>query len=137
VVQEAHYSEPPDRNPSRSYPPQTEKSDHGSETMWRVRQDVSSSYHSQRNHNNYNTMAGGSRQSGVWDRNNHGREDFESWSPENSPTRNPRYIPGRNYPESRVNHERNHRPEWSRQRGSSGHWDPGRQGHRKWHDERR
>nr|ADV56700.1 homeobox protein [Phaseolus vulgaris] len=127
VVQEAHYTEPPYRNPSRSYPPQTEKSDHGSESMWRVRQDVSPSYHSQRNHNNYNAMAGGSRQSGVWDRNNHGREGFESWSPENSPTRNPRHIPGRNYPESRVNHGRNHRPEWSRERGSSGHWDPGRQ----------
>ncbi|KAK7378954.1 hypothetical protein VNO80_04405 [Phaseolus coccineus] len=137
VVQEAHYTEPPYRNPSRSYPPQTEKSDHGSESMWRVRQDVSPSYHSQRNHNNYNAMAGGSRQSGVWERNNHGREDFESWSPENSPTRNTRYIPGRNYPESRVNHGRNHRPEWSRQRGSSGHWDPGRQVNRKWHDQRR
>jgi len=137
VVQEAHYTEPPYRNPSRSYPPQTEKSDHGSESMWRVRQDVSPSYHSQRNHNNYNAMAGGSRQSGVWDRNNHGREGFESWSPENSPTRNPRHIPGRNYPESRVNHGRNHRPEWSRERGSSGHWDPGRQVNRKWHDQRR
>nr|KYP71331.1 Homeobox protein LUMINIDEPENDENS [Cajanus cajan] len=135
--QEAHYTEPSYRTPVHSYPPQTEKSDHGSDT-WRVRQqEVSSSYHSQRNHNNYNTMVGGSRQSGIWDRNNHGRGEFESWSPENSPTRNPRYAPGRNYPESRMNHGRNHRPEWSRQRGSSGHWDPGRQGNRKWHDQRR
>ncbi|KAG4928583.1 hypothetical protein JHK85_055069 [Glycine max] len=139
LTQEVHYTEPPYRNPGRSYPPQIEKSDHGSDNMWRVRQDhVSSSYHSQRNHNNnYNTMVGGSRQSGFWDRNNHARGEFESWSPENSPTRNPRYAPGRNYPESRMNHGRNPRPEWSRQRGSSGHWDPGRQGNRKWHDQRR
>ncbi|KAG5072909.1 hypothetical protein JHK86_008120 [Glycine max] len=139
LAQEVHYTEPPYRNPGRSYPPQIEKSDHGSDNMWRVRQDhVSSSYLSQRNHNNnYNTIVGGSRQSGFYDRNNHARGEFESWSPENSPTRNPRYAPGRNYPESRMNHGRNHRPEWSRQRGSSGHWDPGRQGNRKWHDQRR
>ncbi|CAJ1878956.1 unnamed protein product [Sphenostylis stenocarpa] len=136
VVLEAHYTEPPHRNPSRSYPPQIEKSDHGSENMWRVRQDVSSSYHSQRNHN-HNTMVGGSRQSGLCDRNIQGREDFESWSPENSPTRNPRCVPGRNYPESRINQGRGHRPEWSRQRGSSGHWDPGKQGNRNWQDQRR
>ncbi|XP_027926504.1 homeobox protein LUMINIDEPENDENS [Vigna unguiculata] len=135
VVQEAHYTEPPYCNPSRSYPPQTEKSDHGSERVWRTRQDVA--FSSQRNPNNYSTMVGGSRQSGLWDRNNQGGEDFESWSPENSPTRNPRHIPGRNYQESRVNHGRNHRPEWSRQRGSSEHWDPGRQENRKWHDQRR
>lgn len=139
LAQEVHYTEPPYRNPGRSYPPQIEKSDHGSDNMWRVRQDhVSSSYLSQRNHNNnYNTIVGGSRQSGFYDRNNHARGEFESWSPENSPTRNPRYAPGRNYPESRMNHGRNPRPEWSRQRGSSGHWDPGRQGNRKWHDQRR
>ena len=73
-----------------------------------------------------------------WDRNNHAREEYESWSPENSPTRNPRYAPGRNFPESRMNHHgRSHRPDWSRHRGSSGHWEPGRQGNRKWHDHRR
>ncbi|KAK7396862.1 hypothetical protein VNO78_18024 [Psophocarpus tetragonolobus] len=139
VIQEAHYTEPSYRNHLvRSYPPHIEKSDHGSDNIWRVRQEHgSSSCHSQRNHNNnYNAMVGGSRQSGFWDRNNHAREEFESWSPENSPTRNPRYGPGRN-PESRMNHGRNHRPEWSRQRGSSGHWDPGRQGNRRWHDQRR
>ncbi|KAK7337417.1 hypothetical protein VNO77_17990 [Canavalia gladiata] len=136
LLQEAHYTEPSYRNPVHSYP-QIEKSGHVSD-LWRVRQEVSSSsYHSQRNHNNYNTLVGGSMQSGSWDRNSHGREEFESWSPENSPIRNPRHVPGRNYPESRTNHVRNHRPEWSRQRGSSGHWDPGRQGNRKWHDHRR
>ncbi|KAK7284679.1 hypothetical protein RJT34_19429 [Clitoria ternatea] len=136
LPQQAHPSEPSYRNHGHSYPPQTEKSGHVSD--WRGRQNMSSSYHSQRNHDNFNTSVhSGSMQSGSWDRNNHVREEFESWSPENSPTRNPRYVPGRNFPESRMNHARNHRPEWSRHRGSSAHWDPGRQGNRKWHDQRR
>ncbi|KAJ1412645.1 Homeobox-like domain superfamily [Sesbania bispinosa] len=138
LLHQAHYTEPSYRNTVHSYPPQIEKSGPVSD-LWRVRQDVSSSYHSQRNHSNYNTYGGGSMQSGSWDRNNQGREEFESWSPENSPTRNPRYVPGRNVQESRMNHVRNHRPEWSRQRGSSGHWDPGsgRHGNKRWHDQRR
>jgi hypothetical protein len=103
----------------------------------RVRQDIPPSYHSQQNHNNYNTLVGGSMQSGSWDRNNYEREGLESWSPHDSPTRNPRYAPGRNPPESRMNNVRSQRPEWSRQRGSSGHWDRGRHENRKWHDQRR
>lgn len=135
---QAQFTEPSYRNPVHSYPPQIEKSGPVSD-LWRVRQeDISSSYHSQRNQNNYNTSVGGSMQSGSWDRNNRGREGYETWSPENSPTRNPRSVPGRNYPESRMNNNvRNNRPEWSRQRGSSGHWDPGRHENRKWHDQRR
>lgn len=141
MLHQAHFTEPSYRDLVHSYPPQVEKSGPVTD-MWRVRQDMPSSYHSQRNHNNYNSLVGERvpMQSGSLDRNsNHGREGFESWSPENSPTRNPRYVPGRNYPESRMNHVRNHRPEWSRQRGSSGHWDPGRQhhGNRKWNDQRR
>ncbi|XP_061369379.1 homeobox protein LUMINIDEPENDENS [Gastrolobium bilobum] len=136
LPQQAHFTEPSYRNTVHSYPPQVEKSGPVSD-VWRIRQDMSSRYHTQRNHNNYNTMVGGSMQSGSSDRNNNGREEFESWSPENSPTRNPRYVPGRNYPESRMNNVRNHRPEWSRQRGSSGHGDPGRQGNKRWHDQRR
>ncbi|KAL5060512.1 hypothetical protein RYX36_032116 [Vicia faba] len=103
----------------------------------RVRQDMPPSHHSQRNHDNYNTLVGGSMPSGSWDRNNHERGGFETWSPDNSPTRNPRYVPGRNLPDSRTNHVRNNRPEWSRQRGSSGHWNPGRHENRKWNDQRR
>ncbi|XP_075492217.1 homeobox protein LUMINIDEPENDENS-like isoform X2 [Primulina tabacum] len=46
---------------------------------------------------------------GTWERYERaGRPEFESWSPENSPHRRHEYIPGQNYPESRVNirHER-------------------------------
>lgn len=131
-----HFAEPSYQNPVHPYQLQFERSGPVSD-LRRARQDIPPIYHSQRNHNNNNTMVGGSMQSGSWDRNNHGREGYESWSPENSPTRNPpRYAPGRNIPESR-NHVRNHRPEWSRQRGSSGHWDPGRHENRKWHDQGR
>jgi len=135
---QTHFAEPSYQNPVHPYQPQFERSGPVSD-LRRVRQDIPPIYHSQRNHNNHNTVVVGSMQSGSWDRNNHGREGYESWSPENSPTRNPpRYGPGRNIPESR-NHVRNHRPEWSRQRGSSGsgHWDPGRHENRKWHDQRR
>ncbi|GAU11191.1 hypothetical protein TSUD_341810 [Trifolium subterraneum] len=132
-----HFVEPLYHNPAHPYQPQFEKSGPMSD-LRRVRQDMPPSYHSQQNHNNYNAMVGGSMQSGSWDRNNHEREGYESWSPHDSPTRNPGYAPGRNPPESRMNHVRNHRPEWSRQRGSSGHWDRGgRHENRKWHDQRR
>ncbi|XP_019440851.1 PREDICTED: homeobox protein LUMINIDEPENDENS-like [Lupinus angustifolius] len=147
--QQAHFSEPSyHSNTVPSYPPQIEKPGPVSDA-WRVRQnDMPSSYHqSERNQNNYNnTLVGRSMQSGSsWDRNNHGsssssREGFETWSPENSPTRNPTHVPGRNFNESRMNdnHGRNVRPEWSRQqRGSSGYWDPARQGNKKWNDQRR
>ncbi|KAK7259401.1 hypothetical protein RIF29_25008 [Crotalaria pallida] len=145
--QQAHFSEPSYRsNPVHSsYTPQIEKPGPLSD-VWRVRQqDMSSSYHhSQRNQNNYNTVVGGSMQTGSsLGRNNHGRgQGYELWSPENSPTRNTRYFHGRNFQDSRMNnnnHGRNHGPEWSRQqRGSSGHWDHGRgQGNKKWHDQRR
>ncbi|KAI5425070.1 homeobox protein LUMINIDEPENDENS [Lathyrus oleraceus] len=131
-----HFSEPSYHDTVRPYQPQFEKSVPASDYR-RVRQDMPPSYHSQRNHDNYNTLVGGSMPSGSWDRNNHERGGFETWSPENSPTRNPRYVQGRNLPDSRTNHVRNNRPEWSRQRGSSGHWNPGRHENRKWNDQRR
>ncbi|CAL0302444.1 unnamed protein product [Lupinus luteus] len=124
-------------DPLHSYPQQIEKLGPVS-NVWRVmQQNMTPSYHhSERNQNNYNnTLVGGSMQSGSsWDRNNHAtREGYETWSPENSPTRNPRSVPGRNFNESRMdnNHGRNQRLEWSRhQWGSSG------QGNKKWHDQR-
>ncbi|CAI8615060.1 unnamed protein product [Vicia faba] len=131
-----HFPEPSYHNPVRPYQPQFEKPVPASDYR-RVRQDMPPSHHSQRNHDNYNTLVGGSMPSGSWDRNNHERGGFETWSPDNSPTRNPRYVPGRNLPDSRTNHVRNNRPEWSRQRGSSGHWNPGRHENRKWNDQRR
>ncbi|CAL0311084.1 unnamed protein product [Lupinus luteus] len=147
--QQTHFSEPSyHSNTLHSYQPQIEKPGPVSD-VWRVRQNgMPSSYHqSERNQNQYNnTLVGRSMQSSSsWDRNNHGsssssREGFETWSPENSPTRNPSHVPGRNFSESRMNdnHGRNVRPEWSRQqRGSSGYWDPARQGNKKWNDQRR
>ncbi|XP_019419654.1 PREDICTED: homeobox protein LUMINIDEPENDENS-like isoform X2 [Lupinus angustifolius] len=143
--QNTHFSEPSyHSNPLHSYPPQIEKPGPVS-NVWRVmQQNMPPNYHhSERNQNNYNnTLVGGSMQSdSSWDRNNHAtREGYETWSPENSPTRkNPRSVPGRNFNESRMNsnHGRNQRHDWSRQQlGSSGHWDPARQGNKKWHDQK-
>lgn len=81
-------------------------------------------------------MVGGSRQSGSsWKKNDHAGEEFESWSPEDSSTRDHNYNTRRYSPEFRMNPERNYRPEWSRQQGSSRYWDNlGRQESRKWHD---
>ncbi|WJX79732.1 hypothetical protein P8452_62823 [Trifolium repens] len=135
IPNQPHFVEPSYHNPVHPYQPQFEKSDPVSD-LRRVRQDIPPSYHSQQNHN-YNPLVGGSMQSGSWDRNNYERGGLESWSPHDSPTRNPRYAPGRNPPESRMNNVRSQRPEWSRQRGSSGHWDRGRHENRKWHDQRR
>ncbi|KAF7804826.1 homeobox protein LUMINIDEPENDENS [Senna tora] len=139
--QQTHFSEPSSyHEPAHSYLPPIEKPGHHVSESWRVRQDMSSRYHSQLNQHNYNAFVeGGSSRSGSsWERSDFGGgEEFESWSPDNSPSRNNRYNGGRNYPDSRMNHGRNYRPEWSRQRGSSVNWDPSRQGSRKWHDQRR
>ncbi|KAF7818232.1 homeobox protein LUMINIDEPENDENS [Senna tora] len=74
---------------------------------------------SQLNQNNYNAVA---------ERNDYAYagERFESWNPQNNPTRDNRNSSRRNFTESRMNAERNYRPEWSRQRGI-----------RKWHNQRR
>lgn len=133
--QQSHFSEPSYNEPSRSYLAPIEKPGHVSES-WRGRQDMSSSYHSQISQNNYNALVEGSNRSGSYrERCDYG-EEFESWSPDNSPSRDNGYIRGRNRPESRMNSGRNYRPEWSRQRGSV-YWDPSRHGSRKWHDQRR
>ncbi|KAF8015065.1 hypothetical protein BT93_H0758 [Corymbia citriodora subsp. variegata] len=58
-----------------------------------------------------------------YDRNNYAREDFESWSQDNSPTR---YPPGRNVPETRAVPDRFSGPESSRHGSSSGFWDHNR-----------
>ena len=134
LLQQSHFSEPSYHNPGSSYQPQIEK------PAPIFRQDMSSNYHPQYNQNNYNGMVGGLMPSGnSWERNNQEREGFESWSPENSPTRHQGYYnQRRNMPsESRINPGRNYGPQWSRQPSSSGYWDPSRQGNRKWHDRRR
>ncbi|KAK4273183.1 hypothetical protein QN277_021632 [Acacia crassicarpa] len=140
LLQRPHFYDPSSHNSLHSYPPPPmEKQGHVSES-WRVRQDISSSYHSQVNQNTYSASVERSERSdSSWERNDYGGGGggFESWSPDNSPSRNNGFIRGRNFPDSRLNPERNYRPEWSRHRGSAGYWDPSRQGSRKWHDQRR
>ncbi|KAG2697376.1 hypothetical protein I3760_07G102300 [Carya illinoinensis] len=109
---------------------------------WRASQGLPPNYHSQANQNNYNAMIGGSRQPPLqpgpsWERNEYVvGEEFESWSPENSPTRTTDYMSGRNFPEPRTNPGWNYRPDRSRQRNFSGYRDHNRYGDRKWRDRR-
>ncbi|CDP03525.1 unnamed protein product [Coffea canephora] len=68
--------------------------------------------------------------------------DFESWSPENSPTRSHGYVPGWNVQEPMVNPGQSYRPERPiyRHAGyppSSGYHDPGISGTKRWRDRRR
>ena len=110
---------------------------------WRASQGLPPNYHSQANQNNYNSLVGGSRQPVLQpgpflDRNEYGaQEQYESWSPDNSPTRTTDYMMGRNVPEPRMNPGWNNRPDRSRQRGNfSGYRDHNRYGDRKWRDRR-
>ncbi|KAF5455199.1 hypothetical protein F2P56_024801 [Juglans regia] len=118
------------------------KLDPVSDSVWRASQGLPPNYHSQANQNNYNAMVGGSRQPPLqpgpsWERNEYVvGEEFESWSPENSPTRTTDYMSGRNFPEPRTNPGWNYRPDRSRQRNFSGYRDHNRYGDRKWRDRR-
>lgn len=110
---------------------------------WRASQALPPNYHSQANQNNYNSLVGGSRQPVLQpgpflDRNEFvAQEQYESWSPDNSPTRTTDYMMGRNFPEPRMNPGWNNRPDRSRQRGNfSGYRDHNRYGDRKWRDRR-
>ncbi|XP_021820075.1 homeobox protein LUMINIDEPENDENS isoform X1 [Prunus avium] len=105
---------------------------------WRARQDVPSNYHYLENQNQYNASYGGPLQqpqllpSPSWEGNEHvgGNQDFESWSPDNSPTRNPGYMYGR---EPRMNPARDYMPDRSRQMNPSGYRGQNRLGNR-WPD---
>lgn len=109
---------------------------------WRTSQGVPLNYPSQANQNNYNLLVGGSRQHMVqpgpsWERNEYVvEEEFESWSPENSPTRSSEYMLGRDLQEARTNPGFPHRPDRSRQRNFSGFGDHNRYGDRKWRERR-
>ncbi len=109
---------------------------------WRASQGLPPNYHSQANQNNYNALVGGSRQPGLQpgpslERNEYVvGEEFESWSPDNSPSRTTDYMMGRNFPESRMNPGWDYRPDRSRQRNFSGHRGHNRYGDRKWRDRR-
>ncbi|KAK9281434.1 hypothetical protein L1049_004336 [Liquidambar formosana] len=108
---------------------------------WRARQGLASNPCFQANQNNYNASIGGAVQplmlSGPpWERNEYvGGEEFETWSPEGSPSRSPEYnISGWNISETRMNFDRNYRPDRSRPRNSSGYRDHNnnRHGNRRW-----
>ncbi|KAF3436407.1 hypothetical protein FNV43_RR23499 [Rhamnella rubrinervis] len=115
---------------------------------WRARQQgLPSNYYQ----NNYNASLGGPVQlpqlmmSGPQREGNEyvdGGEEFESWSPDNSPTRNREYTMGRTFQEHRSNNPgpgQDYEPDWLRQRNSSGY---NREHHsrlenRRWRDRRR
>ncbi|EEF41619.1 Homeobox protein LUMINIDEPENDENS, putative [Ricinus communis] len=108
---------------------------------WRSRQLVASNSVSQVNQTNYDASSfRGPAQPQVrpgppWERNEYmGNDGFESWSPENSPSRSPEYMPGRNYPGPGTNPGWNYNPDnRARQRDyNSGHRDQTRNGNRRW-----
>lgn len=115
---------------------------------WRARQQgLPSNYYQ----NNYNASLGGSVQppqlmmSGPqWEGNEYmeGGEEFESWSPDNSPTRNREYNMGRNFQEHTSNNPgpgQDYGPDRLMQRNSSGYSRDhhGRLENRRWRDRRR
>ncbi|GLT28526.1 hypothetical protein SLA2020_034510 [Shorea laevis] len=109
---------------------------------WRARQGLASNPYSQAIQNNYNTSMGGPVQrqlrAGPPREGNEyvSNQGFESWSPDNSPTRSPGYVSGRNM-EPGTNPGWGYRPDNSWQQSSSGYWDHNRQGNRRWRDRRR
>ncbi|KAL0419998.1 UNVERIFIED_CONTAM: Homeobox protein LUMINIDEPENDENS [Sesamum radiatum] len=115
------------------------------------RQGFDSNYHYQNNQtvNNYNAYAGGAGQAvlppaGNWGGRNNlaDRPEFESWSPDNSPSRRHEYLPGRYYHEASPNLRHGYRPERAMQKNlgqSSGYQDynMSRTGSKRWADHRR
>ncbi|KAL0389607.1 UNVERIFIED_CONTAM: Homeobox protein LUMINIDEPENDENS [Sesamum calycinum] len=115
------------------------------------RQGFDSNYHYQNNQtvNNYNAYAGGAGQAvlppaGNWGGRNNlaDRPEFESWSPDNSPSRRHEYLPGRYYHEANPNLRHGYRPERAMQKNlgqSSGYQDynMSRTGSKRWADHRR
>ncbi|KAK4418165.1 Homeobox protein LUMINIDEPENDENS [Sesamum alatum] len=115
------------------------------------RQGFDSNYHYQNNQtvNNYNAYAGGAGQAvlppaGNWGGRNSlaERPEFESWSPDNSPSRRHEYLPGRYYHEPSINSRQGYRPERAMQQNpaqSSGYQDynMSRAGNKRWQDHRR
>lgn len=111
---------------------------------WRGRQGLPSNYNPTlvNQNNSYNASPfGGPVQPprSQWEGSNEYAEgeEFESWSPDNSPTRNREHAMGRNFPEPRMNPGRGYRPDQFRMRNSSGYRDHNRHGNRRWRDRRR
>ncbi|CAB4281524.1 unnamed protein product [Prunus armeniaca] len=138
-LQQPRFSEP--RLPTHMYPSKPQMGKPGPpppSDSWRARQDVPSNYRYLENQNQYNASYGGPSQQPQllpgpsWEGNEHvgGNQDFESWSPDNSPTRNPGYMYGR---EPRMNPARDYMPDRSRQMNPSGYGGQNRLGNR-WPD---
>ncbi|KAJ7977523.1 Homeobox protein LUMINIDEPENDENS [Quillaja saponaria] len=136
VLQQPLFAEPSLLPPVYSSQIQTDKPGPSSDS-WRARQDLSSNRHSQLNQINNNALVGGPMQPETsWERNDYMGRGYQSWSPDNSPNRNPEYISGRNFPEPRRNPGQNYRPDLPRQQNSSGYLGHSRQGNRQWRDRR-
>ncbi|KAL2238957.1 UNVERIFIED_CONTAM: Homeobox protein LUMINIDEPENDENS [Sesamum indicum] len=117
----------------------------------RSRQGFDSNYHYQNNQtvNNYNAYAGGAGQAvlppaGNWGGRNNlaDRPEFESWSPDNSPSRRHEYLPGRYYHEASPNLRHGYRPERSMQKSlgessSYQEYNMSRTGSQRWPDHRK
>lgn len=123
--QQPHMSNPthvaslyPSRQPMGNSGPASES--------WQASQRLASNSRYQVNQNNYNGSFGGPMQrrqvlSGPpRERNGYaGNDGFESWSPDNSPTRPPEYEPRRNLQEPRMNSGWSNGPDRSRQWNTS------------------
>ncbi|KAM6558426.1 hypothetical protein CsatA_027665 [Cannabis sativa] len=125
-----HYAEPsPSPSPSAPiYSKQIGKLSNVPDS-WRPRQNLPSNYNPTVNQNNSN-----------YHRGSYGEEDeFESWSPDNSPSRNSEYSGlGRSFPEPRMDPGRGYWPtDQSRVRSSPGYRDSNRHGNKRWRDQRR
>lgn len=107
---------------------------------WRGRQqDIGSHYNSGANQNNDSKLVGGSM-AAVRGGHSWGRNEFESWSPENSPVRTQEYNrPDKSFTEPRINSGRSYGPadqQQQRQRSPYGYREQNRHGNsnRRWRD---
>ncbi|XP_062088065.1 homeobox protein LUMINIDEPENDENS isoform X2 [Humulus lupulus] len=124
--QQQHYAEPSPSVPM--YSKQIGKSSNAPDS-WRPQQNLPSNYNPIVNQNNSNYHRGLYVE----------EDEFESWSPDNSPSRNSEYGGlGRSFPEPRMDSGRGYRPtDQSRVRSSPGYRDSNRHGNRRWRDQRR
>lgn len=145
---------PQQRQHYQAGPAYSKEYGNSSSEPWRAREAMPSNYNrspSMSQSNGYYASYDGPAQTGPpprrmpagprWEGNEYReREDYESWSPDNSPSRSRggSAVMGRNFPEQRAT---NYRGDQSRARNysnSSGYSDyNNRHGSRKWHDDRR
>ncbi|GAV83362.1 hypothetical protein CFOL_v3_26810 [Cephalotus follicularis] len=109
---------------------------------WEIRQGLVLNPRSHANQNNYNAsytrpVPSQMMSNPPWEGDGNVVDGgFESWSPENSPTRSAIYTPESNSVEPRMNFGWNYRPDRSRQRNSAGYRDNNWPGNGRWQDRR-